>query len=232
MLSTPSYYDLGIAVFVAVAGLLAATRVHADGWLTAAYILGGTTLTVFAFTVAKTLLQIRASADRESLHDLAGCLHTLRAVLLLGEDTAVDADPRLRLTVLAPTESGKELEQVLDYVGDPRGGRTAGRRFPVQSGISGKAYREKKAYAGTRSDNYDNYVDELVGKWAYTEQDARKLDQLARSWMAVPLVNARKEVEGVVYIDAARPNFFDEPVDKIVVQGCVGIALFASLRYD
>jgi len=151
------------------------------------------------------------------------------------DDAPPFVDPRIRITVLIPVNNGRDLEQVLDYVGDARGGKTAGRVFPAQSGIAGRAFREKVPWRATRSESeYGSYVQELIRRWQYTEQDAKSRDQEARSWMAIPLVDeSTRRVEAIVYLDGVTENlFFSNLISDLAQHACAGIALYATLRYD
>jgi hypothetical protein len=244
-LCTPSPYDAIIAAFAVGNGGIAYVGLVHDHHPRRAIGLAVITAGVFVLGLAKTFLSWREQGRKETLHDLAGCLHTLLAVLTFAaeaayaqehaddDDAAPFTDPRLRITVLIPIDDGQDLEQVLNYVGDGRGGSTVGRVFPAQSGIAGRAFREKAPWKGTRSRTETTYVQELVKRWQYTEADARARDQESLSWMAIPLVDENtKRVEAIVFLDAVSEDLFTGFVKDLALNACAGIALFASLRYD
>jgi hypothetical protein len=127
----------------------------------------------------------------------------------------------------------QQLQQVLDYVGHSRGGKTAGRKFPIQSGIIGWAVRAKKtANAFRAKPDYNEYLDELVTKWGYTPEDAKRLDRDSMAWLAIPLENQNKEVEGVLYIDSVDPAFFTDTRINLAHSAAAGIAVYAGKRYN
>jgi hypothetical protein len=225
-------YDIALSLVAVVPGVAGAWRFLSDNKPVAGW------LCVAAATIGCLLTMVKAAVlwwykpEEQPPHDLAGCLHALHAILLALKGSDVP-DPRLRLTIHVPVGQDK-LEQVLDYVGDQRGGRSAPRTFSVHSGIIGKAYREQKACVGSRkNDDYETYIKELVEEWGYTEAEARKLNPSSKSWMAVPLLNLldQRKVEGIVYIDAVEKDFFTEVQKGLVLFACVGIAQYVAQKY-
>jgi len=182
---------------------------------------------IFIFTILKSVIAWCKSLRKESPHELFGCLQTLHAILL-AEGKAV-----LRITIHVPAMEGQEVEQVMDYVGEPHGKKTAGRRFPSQSGIVGEAFRRKLAVSiGERiNEDYEAFIQELVKDWHYTEADARKCNPSARSWMAVPLSNDEQEVEGIIFFDCNERHFFTTDRAQIAICAAAGIAKFIKKRY-
>jgi hypothetical protein len=226
-------YDIGLAFVAVVPGAVGAAKYFEEqkllpGWLCLA-------ATAVGFTIAflKHFILWRSTPDEQPPHDLAGCLHLLQAVLQEGQASDKAC---LRLTIHVPVPPGTHLEQVLGYIGHDRArGQTAGRTFPIECGIIGKAFREKKACVARRKDdNYENYVKELVEEWGYSEKAARDLNPSSMAWMAVPLFNHRdaKIVEGIVYIDAIDRDFFTEARKTVVFLACGGIATFVAKRYN
>ncbi|BCS30820.1 hypothetical protein TBR22_A00200 [Luteitalea sp. TBR-22] len=208
-----------------VAGLAAAGRTQA-AWLAATCALLSCALTITRAGVAWT-----RDARRESIHELRGCLMTLHALLVESDRAGEEARVGLRLTVHVPTADHRELVQVLDYVGDGRGGRTAGRRLPVHCGIAGHVYRTGDAYHARREDaDYEAYVRDLVEQWAYSEPQARKVDAASMSWMAVPL-GAGRRLEGILYLDSRDPGFFNEARQDLILRAAVGVARYVAERY-
>jgi hypothetical protein len=173
----------------------------------------------------------RQQAKKESLHDLQGCLMTIHAILVAGESPEEVRQTGLRLTVHVAIDAYR-LQQVLDYVGDDRGGPTAGRVFQMQSGIAGRVYRTGKAYAASRfAEDYENYVTQLVETWHYVEQDARKLNPATRAWMAVPLALPGSKIQGILYLDSRNRDYFSTVLRQFVISAASGVARFAAQRY-
>jgi hypothetical protein len=198
------------------------------GWLCL-----GAAVAACLLVIVKTVVVWWHKPEKQPPHDLASSLHALQAILLAGRVPS-DPDPRLRLTIHVPVEPDK-LEQVLDYVGDERGGKTAARVFSVHSGIIGRAFREKKACVGRRkNDDYVSYVRELVEDWGYTEAEARKVNPASKAWFAVPLFNHldQQKVEGIVYLDSVDQDFFTEDKKWLIMGACAGIARYVAHKYQ
>jgi len=137
----------------------------------------------------------------------------------------------MRLAIHVPV--GEMLEQVTDYVGDqPRPDRI-GRQFPANSGIIGKAFREKKVFVGRRvNDDYESYVSELIRDWNYTEARARRLDPGVMEGMAVPIKDTdRQRVEAVLFLDSTTRALFTPERQQIVVAAVEGIAICIGRQY-
>lgn len=200
-----------------------------SGWGWGILMVGGTLLLA---GIIRASLQFAKNAREEELHELHGCLLTLFHMLCGLADCR---SAGLRITVHVAERSGTHLVQALDYVGDPRGGATAGRRFPVQSGITGKAFRSEATFSAKRHGaTQEAYVAELVRDWNYTAADARQVNAWTRSWFAVPINDGSAgPIVGVLYLDATDANFFDhEEILKLVGQAAVGIAFFVGRRYS
>src|SRR5947209_3033882 len=96
---------------------------------------------VLCATLAKLVIQRRQDEAKESTYELEGCLHTLHAVLVAYPPEIPDA--RVRITIHVPIEDGMQLQQVVEYVGDDRGGKgKMGRKFPSHCGIIGYIYKD------------------------------------------------------------------------------------------
>ena len=177
--SLPYVYDFVIAWFALFAGIAMAIQAAsaswkdhgtADIWSAGFWILAA--VGAFAFTLLKIVVQFFVRKHRDSPSDLQGCLYTLHAVLV---DTHNGPDdPMLRLTIHRPADDGRQLEQVIDYVGDSRAGRCVGRRFPSHTGIIGKVFATKKPMVASRTTpDYSQYIKELTTTWDYTEAEAQ-----------------------------------------------------------
>jgi len=183
---------------------------------------------VFIVTCLKHIAAFKKASKKESLHELEGCLHTLHAALL-------PAGSILRITIHVPVEEGRRLEQVTNYVIDPADGKTAGRRFAVQSGVAGAAFRRNEMLAGERSaDDHEKYILELISKWNYSEEDARKCNMGTKSWFAIPIPEPgnNQKVQGVIYFDSDQQKFFTDDRQILAMSAAVGIARFIDKRYS
>ena len=225
-------YDIALAIVAVVPGAVAGGNYLSDNKPVAGWCFLAAALTGGALAVAKLVIVYLNKPEEQPPHDLAGCLHALQSILLAGRDPTAP-DPLLRLTIHVPVGQDK-LEQVLDYVGDQRGGTTAPRTFSAHSGIIGKAFREKKACVGRRkNDDYESYITELVEVWGYTEADARKLNPASKAWYAFPLLNVldQQKVEGVVFLDSVDRDFFTDVNQSLIMCACAGIARYIAHRY-
>jgi len=72
----------------------------------------------------------------------------------------------------------------------------------------------------------------LTTEWNYVEERARKLNPGAMTWMAVPLIDDRNNVDAIVFLDAAERDFFTPERQEIVLAAVRGIALFVGRRYS
>jgi hypothetical protein len=230
-LSSPVSYSATQTVFTALGGSGATFGLHALGlgpW--AMFTAACTAAATFAGTVGAAL-EVRRDSRKDSVHELEGCLETLLSILNPPGDP--EYDPGLRATLHVAVDRRQHFMQVVDYVGDDRLPKTAGRKFRSSAGLAGLVLRTGCAYSASRTvPNHETYVRELIDEWDYTEAEARERDMLAMSWMAVPLEHAGR-LEGLLYLDSTRPDFFEDPGRQGQVFGAaVGIAKFAARRYS
>jgi hypothetical protein len=131
------------------------------------------------------------------------------------------------------------LEQALEYVGDQRKTRTAGRRMKISLGVVGKAYRDAlsnpgrhESFADARmSPDYEAFLNQMVREYGYTKEGARALDHQTQSWFAFAIV-AAGTIEGVLYCDSTKPDFFSDSRIQDIEHAIAGIAYFVHLRYS
>jgi hypothetical protein len=188
----------------------------------------------------KTRSAFREQAKKDSTHELQGCLHTLETVLL-GPDLepAKRQAAGLRLTVYVPHDADT-LEQAMEYVGDQRTPeKTAGRKQKTSLGVVGRAYRDaisnpaKHASfsdARVQPDDYEAFLNQMIRDYGYSREEARKLNELTQSWFAFAIV-ADGKVEGVLYCDSRKADFFTTARQEDIRHAMVGIAYFVHLRY-
>lgn len=239
---TTAVYDLGAAI-VAAGGLAAgggrflSTGERFWGWVMMA-------LALFALTVhaLKARRTYRDQLEKDSIHELRGCLMTLDAVLL-----GPDLDPArrtavgLRLTIHIP-DGEDSLVQALDYVGDQRlpAGGGVGRRLSSNVGIVGRAYRQaqldpdapQSILSDSReTENYDAFLDQMIREYGFAPDVARQLNPATMSWAAVA-ISTRGTVEGVLYCDSKVADFFSDSRKEDILHATAGIAYFVGLRYS
>lgn len=187
------------------------------GWIVAAGV-----LVAGLSQLVKAVRRWKLDAAKDSPHDLAGCLHTVNAILC-----SVGAIPRA--LVFDPPFTfpmGSRLVQALDYAGDQRKKNTKGRRRSVNVGAIGKAFRERAAICAHRvNENHDDFVNLMVTIYGYSEDQARALEPSTMSWMAVPLKSTSGDVEGVLYCDCKVRDFFTEDRQAVVIFAAIGIAI-------
>lgn len=223
-------YDVLLAGIAIVPAIIAGTKSFDESRPGAGWLYYGAAFAALLITIVKASVSHWMKIEAERPHHLEGALEVLRAILMT--DYAKGKNAGLRLTVHVPAKSDT-LQQVLDYVGDDRGGKTCDRLFSIHCGATGKAFRERCFCTAVRqSDDHGAYIKEMVSEWGYAEIDAKKLDGTARSWMAVPLVNGVANViEGIVYLDSTDKEFFTDSRKSIVLEACSGLAYFVARRY-
>lgn len=219
-----STYSVLIALFAFPVGLASAWNYWSQNRPVIAALVFLGIVGVLCFSVARDIVGLAHARKNESTHELEGCLHTLHSVLAPGAC-------KLRVAIHVPVE--EKLEQVTEYIGDtPKPGRV-GRRFSANAGIIGKAFREREVFVAHRvNDDYESYVHELIKEWNYTDQQARKLNPGAMSWMAVPLYDAEQNrIDAILFLDATHRDFFTPERQELVLAAARGIARFIGKRY-
>lgn len=227
IIQEPFVYDIIIAAAAACTAIYEVRRFSTTD-KTEAVVVSICAGAVFLFTVLKNLAAWNKTSKKESIHELEGCLHTLHAALLPGNDV-------LRITIHVPVDGGQKLEQIINYVIDPANLKTAGRRFASQSGVAGAAFRRNEALSGERNaDELEKYISELINKWNYLESDARKCNMGTKSWFAIPIPETGNDqkVQGVIYFDSNQQKFFTNERQILAMSAAVGIARFIDKRYS
>lgn len=201
--------------------------------------LAGATAWLALASAVKVLHAAVQDRDRKRVQEYAGLrgsLWVLYESVRREAGLETEGDGTLRVTIhrVVPATNkcagAEELEQLLPYVGGK--GSPPGRRFSIRSGVIGKAARERTVVAVVReSEDYPEFVRELMGKWSYPEDDARKLTPDRRAWMAVPVVAADQSVSGVVYLDSSVRDFFTTELMRLIVNGCHGITAYVQEVY-
>lgn len=202
-------------------------------------ILGGACAWLLVASIVKVLAAKAQDAkeDQTKGHDgLIAALHIVHSMVArAGKLITTEQRQTLRVTfhrVVPPLERSEHIEQIVPYVGGV--GSEPGRTFSIRSGITGCAIREKAVFVMSRSsEKYEDYVNELVREWSYTEADAKKMTTDRFSAMAVPVRGRGQEVLGVVYLDSSSKEFFSsDEIQQTVVAACVGVTDYIGERYD
>jgi hypothetical protein len=166
----------------------------------------------------------------EGLHAIVATLHEM----LTAYYTKMDKQASVRVTfhrVVPPIDKPESIEQIVPYVGWPSDG--TGRRFSVNTGITGKAIRTKEVVAmSSTASSPQEHQAELVREWGYTEETAVKLTQGRVSAVAVPVLDSSgHNALGVLYLDSDCPAAFDDTATMIVMLGSQVINRFVTRRY-
>jgi GAF domain-containing protein len=230
LVSSPAFFGAVQTVLTALAGGAASVGLRLLGLGPWALFTAVCTAVATAAGIFKAVLKVQRDARKDSVHELEGCLETLLSVLNPPGDPEYDSG--LRATLHRAEDRGESFVQIVNYVGDDRLPNTAGRKFRATAGLAGRVLKNGSAYSASRAAaNHEAYVRELMDEWGYTEAEARARDMSAMSWMAVPL-EANGKVEGLLYLDSTRPDFFEDPRRQRELMGAaVGIAKFVARRY-
>lgn len=203
-----------------------------------AWILGGVALSLLA-QVGKIFIAYddgRRAAVLETPMDLWGCCLTLRTMLISADGE--QADDSLRITIYKVCKGKKgerHLEQLVHYASDPEhkpAGGAPGRRFSEQCGVIGQASRTGKPMTVHRDTEDDEaYRTAMIKDLGFSVDQARGLDLSRWSCMAVPLLDIRQGVAGVVYFDCKSREYFTDKRKSLMLAGCSAIKTFAKERY-
>jgi len=151
----------------------------------------------------------------------------------IGSDT-----PGLRMTIhrIMNREGQGYLQQVSGYfpISHPADWRkTAGRVFPVSTGIIGKTHETQNIWRTRHFATEEELLDNLKKSMAETN-DGRELAKVAKAYLAVPFLSSEGEVVLILYADCNEINFFaeDNRIGRIVAM-CSGFCrLFDALQTD
>ncbi len=224
LLTSTAATDFANAVLAVPASLVAAFKLEAEGYGWGFYLVP---VFVLLLTGRKAYQTYKKDAAEERVHALEGALHVAHRVIM--ECETIHVDPKLRITIHAV--DGASLVQVIDYVGDQRSTGTAGRRTPSHCGIIGLALKTKQLAQGRRStEKLQDYQDELVSKWLYAPEAAKKLDPHSMSWLAMPLMDSKGKTAAIVFADSVDPDFFTDLRCLFAMTAVAGLSEFVKHR--
>jgi len=222
-------WDLALAWVAGFGGIAAAIRAFARGttWDSVAgvlYLIG--VLGALVFAGGRFGIQWWKHEEKDSLHDLEGCLVVLHTQLIQALSAEqMQRGVRIRAAIHVP-DGDEELVQATNYVGGD-GPPAIGRRFDRNAGIIGLALRENKCIAASRkTENYLDYLNDLESNWGFSRDQARKRDPASMSWVAVPIGDP---VDGILFADSTVQGFFD---DSAVLQLVAGVAIALAKVLD
>ena len=188
--------------------------------------------------VTNAYAQDKRQARELNYDGLRSALHVIHSAVSRHMDFTEEEDVggMLRVTIhrvvpaADPSSDPEETEQLVGYVGGQ--GKGPGRRFSVRSGIVGRAVRERNPITASRqSDDYEQFVEELVSEWSYTREDAQALSHDRQAWMAVPILGLEANVVAVVYLDSYSHTLFTDRVVQLIIDMCSGVAQYVDERY-
>jgi hypothetical protein len=219
-----------------IAGV-AVPKLVQDGRADAAWITLSAAGVICVSSVLSAVATLQHKRKKASIHDLEGCLLTLHGALhASGDANPEDEDPGVRVTLHVPrTKRGAvTLEQTCDYIcNDANRAIGKGRVFSPNTGLIGEVFRLNRIGIVERLDaSYESFLNDMVSRWGYTEEQARRLDGSVMSYFAVPLKSQEHGVEAIVYVDARQRGFFTKARQELVEAACIGIALFVGRRYN
>jgi len=122
-------------------------------------------------------------------------------------------DENIRCAIYVPTKRGEYLKQITSYMPSGRGGR--GNKVHSSKGIIGRAYREDEHRIELLKDlNYSStefFQSQMVTRWGFTKDDARKLTQDRRAYCALIIKDEKRNTVGMLYCDSNKLSTFEHP---------------------
>jgi len=184
----------------------------------------GVVVWVCLFSVLKIQAARRQDSKEapEETHDgLYAAVSVAHAAIKNLIESHSDTEVDLRATfhrVVPPLENPQALQQIIPYMGDGEGGG-AGRKFSVNTGITGQAVRNKEPYImESVAVTEGEHRAELVADWGYTSAQAAKIKPGRITAAALPVLDrSGQHVLGVLYLDSSAPLIFSESESKLML---------------
>lgn len=143
-----------------------------------------------------------------------------------------DQDHGLRMALYRLSEDRKFLIQHTRYFG--LNNQPAGERHtvPIEKGIIGLAYRSRQIQVVRRAPDstYEDFLQFVIDKFAYTEREACQLSRDRFSWVAIPIIE-ESGVHSVLFCDSKIHDFFGHKHHvrpRILAAACGGLAKFLA----
>lgn len=128
----------------------------------------------------------------------------------------------LRYTVWVPIRWGRELLKITDYT--PSDKKEAKKKkkqvLNPAKGIIGKCYRTRESWSETilvPPGDKEKFMQIMIEEWGFTEEEAEKLKDDRRAYLAFPVIGANYQILGVFYCDSSKGDKFvdDKLISKI-----------------
>lgn len=215
---------------------VAALKAHIDpetNEVVAGMLIGivGWSFLVVCLNIAKAHYEDTQDGEKHSPTHIETSLKLLRACVLIHKKRCGCTETDLRITVHAHRNPGKSayLEQVVNYAGDDRSNRGAGRRMSPRSGIAGRVVRTGEVArvhlpAGMAIEEYRKT---LVQEGGFTAEESETVSSGKISSIAIPLRNGSNKVIGCLYADSAVENYFDDDTAELLIVSTLEIATHA-----
>lgn len=177
-------------------------------------------------SIATTIQAIRNDVAKNPGNialDIVGGLRMMHAVLIDDLELGQGLDPvdiDLRIVVYKSIGKYKDLVQATPYVGGE--GNEPGRTIGHGKGIIGLCMEKKDVVWQPRRMDYPTYVDELMDWWKFNHKEAIEIAHDRNCWLAIPIF-LRESIIGVVYLDSAMPDVFDEEFRELALSCAGGI---------
>lgn len=208
-----------------------------EGPWTAFGFLSGVAVITFllsAYKCYQAFLEHRHSISHPWEHGVFSALKVMqkavsqRSAVVLGTEEVRIAAYR----VVPPIKNPGQVEQLIDTLGGAIG--TAGRRFPVGQGITGRAIRTGDLMRLHRpaGETSESYVNMLKAEYGYTAQEANEVSKDRRSMLAVPITGSGGDTVAVLYLDSVKCDVFDADVVDCVLACTQGVRAYLSERLN
>lgn len=118
-------------------------------------------------------------------------------------------------------EQHRYIQQICEYLGQgfDRSIQSAGRLFPQETGLMGKAIEDQKAFRTKPYDSLAALKKDLVADLKDTGS-GKSVEQSAVSFLSVPFIGADRQTVLVLYIDSYCLNHFS---DDVLVQNIINM---------
>ena len=249
-----TYLPLGISVVAALGAIIAAGiawyKALSDGttstislWVLVVFL---SILAKEALSIYRVFLDMRRQRRLESAHELHAAGQVLREILAarFSDQVAQEPDDTLRATAfrvciyrVVPSHRevrSSELERVTAYcVGEGGDPGEAGKRISTACGVVGLAYRTGVAQVAERQkESLEQFWDEMVQTWGFSQEEARSLNRTRWSYLAVPIKDEAGRVDTVVFLDSqVKDCLTDDVIESIIFPACEAIGLVIEQRY-
>ncbi len=142
-------------------------------------------------------------------------------------------DLRVTMHRVMAREKHRYIQQICTYLGsesnlDSVGKQRirAGRLFPANTGLMGKAIHEKRVFRTKHFEN-DQALEEELKKDLETTGSGRTVDEVAKSYLSIPFLGSDLSPVLVLYADSQKLNFFaDDDRVYAVLNMCEGFCRF------